>query len=101
MQYKIMSICGSGIATSTLVASRLKEGLEDLGIRDISINEENVSEASGLIANNPPHVVVHTTPIDTVDLKGIRSFNAIPILMNKNTGELYKEIAEHLKSLEK
>ncbi len=39
--YKILSICGSGVATSTLVASRLRDGLEDCGITDLSITEAN------------------------------------------------------------
>lgn len=99
MDYKIMSICGSGIATSTLVASRLRDGLSDLGIDNITIIEANVSEASGLIANNRPDIVVHTTPIGSVDLAGVQSFNGIPILMNRNTKELYRQIADYLRTL--
>ncbi|MBR0461753.1 MAG: hypothetical protein IJJ00_03445 [Erysipelotrichaceae bacterium] len=100
MKYKILSICGSGIATSTLVASRLKEGLEDNDITDVVITEANVSEASGMIANNRPDVVVHTTPIGSVELNGVKSFDGIPILMNRGARQLYAEIAEYLKELE-
>ena len=101
MNYKILSICGSGIATSTLVASGLKDGLDDCGISNITVTEANVSEATGLIANNRPDVVVHTTPVDTVDLQGVKSFNGIPILLNRNAKELYAEIADYLKQIEK
>ncbi|MDO4474008.1 MAG: MtlR transcriptional regulator [Eubacteriales bacterium] len=97
--YKILSICGSGIATSTLVASRLKDGLEEHGITDISITEANVSEAGGLIENNPPDVIIHTTSLESVDLKGVKAFGAMPILLNLNAGALYKEIADYLKGI--
>ena len=76
MKYKILSICGSGIATSTLVASRLREGLEDNDITDVIITEANVSEASGMIANNRPDIVVHTTPIGSVELNASRVLTA-------------------------
>ena len=72
--YKILSICGSGVATSTLVASRLRDGLEDQGITELSITEANVTEAAGLIANNPPDVIIATTSLESVDLKGIKAF---------------------------
>ena len=96
--YKILSICGSGVATSTLVASRLRDGLEDCGITDLSITEANVSEASGLIANNPPDVIIATTSLESVDLKGIKAFGAMSVLLNQNAGALYKEIADYLKT---
>lgn len=96
--YKILSICGSGVATSTLVASRLRDGLEDQGITDLSITEANVTEAAGLIANNPPDVIIATTSLESVDLKGIKSFGAMSILLNQNAGALYKEIADYLKT---
>ena len=95
--YNILSICGSGIATSTLVAQRLKDGLEELGINDVNIQEANVSEAGGLIQNNPPDIIIHTTPIHSVETKEIPTFDAVPILMNLNTEQLYEKIAETLK----
>ncbi len=97
--YKILSICGSGIATSTLVAERLRDGLEDLGIVELNIQEANVSEAGGLIQNNPPDIIIHTTSIDSVDTKEIPTFDAVPILMNMNTEILYEKIAETLKQI--
>ncbi|MBX8937655.1 MULTISPECIES: PTS fructose transporter subunit IIB [Enterococcus] len=97
--YKILSICGSGIATSTLVAERLKDGLEERGIIDLAINEANINEAAGFIQNNPPHLIIYTTSIDSLELNGIPSFDAIPILMNLNTGPIYDAIAESLRQL--
>lgn len=97
--YRILSICGSGIATSTLVAERLKDGLEDRGITDLSINEANINEAAGFIQNNPPQLIIYTTSIDSLELKDIPAFDAIPILMNLNTGPIYDAIAETLKQL--
>ncbi len=99
MNYKILSICGSGIATSTLVAQRLTEGLKAQGVTQVTINECNVSEASGAIQGNKPDLVISTTALDSVDLRGVKDFSGIPILMNMNTGPLYKEIADYLKSL--
>ncbi|MFZ7133518.1 MAG: PTS sugar transporter subunit IIB [Eubacteriales bacterium] len=95
--YTILSICGSGIATSTLVAERLRIGLEENGITDIDIIEANVAEVSGLIQNNPPDIVISTTSLESVDLTGIKSFDGIPILMNLSTAALYEEIANYLK----
>lgn len=98
--YNIMSICGSGICTSTLAAERLKEGLDERGITDIYVYEANVTEASGQIENNPPDCIIATTNLDTVELQGIKAFSAIPILMG-DADDLYDEIAAHLKSLNK
>lgn len=95
--FKILSICGSGVATSTLVSERLKEGLEEQGITDLAIEEANVNEAAGMIQNNRPDAVVSTTPLDSVELDGVRDFSGLPILMNINTQVLYKEIAEYLR----
>lgn len=97
--YTILSICGSGVATSTLVSERLKDGLEENGVTDVRIQEANVNEATGIIQNNRPDVVISTTPLDSVDLDGLKSFSGIPVLMNMNTQALYKEIADYLKSL--
>ena len=96
--YNILTKCGSGVATSTLVASRLRDGLEDQGITELSITEANVTEAAGLIANNPPDVIIATTSLESVDLKGIKAFGAMSILLNQNAGALYKEIADYLKT---
>lgn len=96
--YKILSICGSGVATSTLVSERLKEGLEENGITGLIIQEANVNEATGMIQNNKPDAVISTTPLDSVELDGIRDFSGLPILMNLNTKALYMEIAEYLRS---
>lgn len=100
--YNIMSICGSGICTSTLAAERLLEGLEENGIlpSNINIYEANVTEASGQIENNPPDCIISTTGLDSVDLQGIQAYDAIPILMN-NADELYENIAKYLKTLNK
>lgn len=97
--FTILSICGSGIATPTLVSERLKEGLEEEGISDIVIQEANVNEASGMIQNNRPDVVISTTPLDSVDLDGLKDFSGLPILMNLNAKALYREIADYLRTL--
>lgn len=97
--FTILSICGSGIATSTLVSERLKEGLEEQGISDIEIKEANVNEATGIIQNNRPDVVISTTALDSVELDGLKNFSGLPILMNLNVKALYKEIADYLKTL--
>ncbi|MDR1192557.1 MAG: hypothetical protein LBK98_00035 [Peptococcaceae bacterium] len=97
--YRVLSVCGSGIATSTLVARRLTDGLSERGIASVSVVECNVQEASGQIAGIRPDAVISTTALDAVELGGIRSFNGIPILMNQNAAALYDEIAEHLRSL--
>lgn len=100
--YNIMSICGSGICTSTLAAERLTEGLEENGIpaNKLNIYEANVTEASGQIENNRPDCIISTTKLDTVNLDGVQAYDAVPILMN-NADELYEKIAAYLKSLNK
>lgn len=95
--YTVLSVCGSGIATSSLVGERLKEGLRKHGITSLRIIECSVSEASGLIENNPPDVIIYTTSLSSVNLRGIKSFPGLPILINLNTDTLYQEIADYLK----
>ena len=52
-----------------------------------------------MIQNNRPDVVISTTPLDSVDLDGLKDFSGLPILMNLNAKALYREIADYLRTL--
>ncbi|BES66572.1 PTS sugar transporter subunit IIB [Gottschalkiaceae bacterium SANA] len=88
MEYKVLSVCGSGIATSTLVAERIKEGLRERGIENLNICECNVNEANSKIQSFAPDLVVATTSLESVNLNGIPGFSGIPILLNQNKEDL-------------
>jgi PTS system galactitol-specific IIB component len=42
-KYKIASVCGAGLATSTWIATRLKETLSERGL-DVDINEMKIMD---------------------------------------------------------
>lgn len=99
-KFRIYAVCGSGVATSTLLANRLKAGLQKEGIVSFVIMECSIRELERLVQNSRPDFIIYTTPIDTLDLEDIKSFSGLPILMNKDTAALYKEIASYLKTKE-
>jgi len=97
-KFKIYAVCGSGVATSTLLANRLKTGLQKEGILSFVIIECSIRDLERLVQNSHPDFIIYTTPLDVLDLKDIKIFNGLPILMNKDTASLYKEIASYLRT---
>lgn len=95
--YKVLSVCGSGVATSTLAATKLGEGLEKYGIK-IDVMECKMTEVRSKVDLYKPDVIINTTSVDENSCQGIRHFSAIPFLTGINQEKLIEDIAEYLKN---
>lgn len=61
---RILVACGTAIATSTVVANKIKEMLAAKGITDITIDQCKAAEAPSKAANFD--LIVTTTPVGNV-----------------------------------
>ncbi|GAA0731698.1 PTS sugar transporter subunit IIB [Clostridium oceanicum] len=99
MKYRILSVCGTGIATSTVATEKTKELLKRRGL-DVEIIECKVLEVSNKILIFKPHVIVHTTPVSDEVTNGIKKFSGLAFLTGVGMDKIADDIAEYLRSLE-
>ena len=98
-KFKILTVCGTGIATSTVAAKKTKEMLSDRGI-EVDVIECKVAEISTRIDALKPDVIVYTTPVSDEAANGIKKFFGLPFLTGVGRDALVDQIAEYLKSLD-
>lgn len=89
----ILVACGNGIATSTMVASKIKENLKERGV-DVSTNQTKLLEVPGKVSN---YDLLVTTGKYTGDTKGVPVVQATSILTGIGADETYDEIYEYVK----
>lgn len=90
---KLLVMCGSGIATSTVVTKRVKDWLADNGLsNDVKIIQSKIqSEVNHL---DDYDAVISTTAVpDNVKEKAI---NGIPLLTGVGTDNVFKELKDKL-----
>ncbi|SHJ40521.1 PTS sugar transporter subunit IIB [Propionispora hippei] len=96
--FRVLTVCGTGIATSTVAAEKCKEFLTKRGL-SVEVVECKAVEVSGKIPVYNPHVVVATTPINDSALHGVKKFVGLPFLIGVGMDKLADEIADYLRSL--
>ncbi len=95
-EYKVLAICGAGLATSTHVAKILQEGLKKRNL-SASIRTCSVGEADGVILNLDPDVIIATVSVDSVKKpENTRVFSGIPLLTGMGLDSIFDEISEYL-----
>lgn len=95
--FKVLSICGSGTVTSTMVAEKVKEEMESRGIK-ITTNTGKPTEALSLAQSGDYDLVVHTSPLPGGDY-GIPKISSISCLTGIGEEEFFDEVEKTLKSL--
>ncbi len=100
MKFRILSVCGTGIATSTVAAENCKKLLKERGL-DVEVIECRVTEFASKVQVFMPHAIVNTTPVSSKIAPDIKRFLAIPFLTGIGGDKLADEIADYLKSLNK
>ncbi|WP_430591431.1 PTS sugar transporter subunit IIB [Humidisolicoccus flavus] len=86
---KILVICGTGVATSTVVVSKIKSYCEQNGL-DASISQGKVSDlVSGGV--NADFIVATTHVPDSVTIPVIQG---LPFLTNIGIDAVYKQISD-------
>ncbi|MCB5950476.1 PTS sugar transporter subunit IIB [Enterococcus sp. BWT-B8] len=92
----VISVCGSGTVTSSMVAGKVKDFLEDNGYKAKTV-EVNPGGVENELASGQWDVIVHTSP-----LKGtysIPTINSVGLLTGMEEEEFYEELLETVKSL--
>lgn len=81
----ILSVCGSGTVTSSMVAAKLKEKLGERGY-SVSTTEARPTEALNLAQSGRFHILAHTSPLPdgiTASRQSMLS-HALPVWERRN-----------------
>lgn len=94
--YKVLAVCGAGLATSTHVAKMIQTGLANRKIA-ANIRTCSVSESKGVIFNFKPDVIITTVATDAVTAPDdVKVFSGVPLLTGVGANQSLDEIAEYL-----
>lgn len=96
--YNVLSVCGSGTVTSSMVADKLKETLEEKGY-NISTTEARPTEALQLAQGGSFDFITYTSPLPEGDY-GVPVVNAIGFLTGFGDDEFMEEIDTVLAQLD-
>jgi PTS system galactitol-specific IIB component len=88
-QMKVLVVCATALATSTMAAVKLEEEFNRRGI-PVTIDKGRIMDMMPLIEISKPDIVVATAVVKT-DI-GIPCFNGVPLLSGIGLEELYLEI---------
>ncbi|MDD6526145.1 MAG: PTS fructose transporter subunit IIB [Firmicutes bacterium] len=95
-EVKILTVCGSGIVTSSMIANVITEMLEDEGY-EVEAMEANPSEMGSYIARTKYDFVAYASPIDEDDLNGVPAIPAIGLITGLGVDEFKEEALRILK----
>jgi PTS system galactitol-specific IIB component len=93
---KVVIVCATGLATSTMAATKLTRELTKRGV-DVKITKGQIHDLMSLVKSGKPDFVV-ATAVTKMEL-GIPVFNGVPLLSNKGIEEFYKEIMDYIETL--
>ena len=94
---KLLTVCGSGIVTSSMLANRLKEMFEDEGY-DVTAMESNPSEMATYIERDHYDLVAYASPINEEDLHGVPALPAIGLITGRGEDEFMEQALEIFKA---
>lgn len=95
----ILSVCGSGTVTSSMVAAKLKEKLGDRGY-SVTTTEARPTEALNLAQSGRFDILTHTSPLPDGDY-GIPTINAFACITGIGEDQFIDQVADALKSVGK
>lgn len=88
---KILVMCGTGIATSTVVANKVQDYLEEKGLgSNVSISHASIGDKMGSLDDYDIILTTTTVPDEIKD----KVIFAVPILTGINDEEIYEEVAK-------
>ncbi len=95
----ILSVCGSGTVTSSMVAAKLKEKLGDRGY-SVTTTEARPTEALNLAQSGRFDVLTHTSPLPDGEY-GIPTINAFACITGIGEDQFIDEVVSALQSVGK
>ncbi|QEY34724.1 PTS fructose transporter subunit IIB [Caproiciproducens galactitolivorans] len=90
---RILSICGSGVVTSSMVASKLRDMFAERGY-DAETVEANSSEVESYCTRQHFDMIAYASPIG--NNFGVPAFNAIGLITGMGEEEFMEEAIEAL-----
>lgn len=96
--YNVLSVCGSGTVTSSMIADKLKETMAEKGYR-INTTEARPTEALQLAQGGSFDFITYTSPLPEGDY-GIPVVNAIGFLTGFGDDEFLEELDKVLEELD-
>lgn len=94
---KLLTVCGSGIVTSSMLANKLTEMFEDEGY-DVKAMEANPSELATYVAREHYDLVAYASPINMDDLDGTPALPAIGLITGLGDEEFLEQALEIFKA---
>lgn len=91
----ILSVCGAGTVTSSMIAGALKRKLRDT--YDVSAIEAKLTEALELARSGRFDLITYTSPLPEGDY-GIPAINALPCLTGVGEDKFFEDV---IKMIEK
>jgi PTS system galactitol-specific IIB component len=92
----VISVCGSGTVTSSMVAGKVKDFLEENGYRAKTV-EVNPGGVEGELASGQWDLIVHTSPLKKK--YDIPTINSVGLLTGMAEDEFYEALLETVKTL--
>ena len=93
---KIISVCGSGTVTSSMIANKVKDLLDDNGISATTV-EVNPGGVDQLVVSGSYDLIVHTSPL--LSTYNIPTINAVGFLTGMEEEEFIEELLKTAKEL--
>ncbi|MFD2729407.1 PTS sugar transporter subunit IIB [Enterococcus camelliae] len=93
---KIISVCGSGTVTSSMIANKVKDLLEDNGYKAQTV-EVNPGGVDGLMSSGNYDIIVHTSPL--TGQYNIPTINAVGFLTGMAEDEFIDELLETVRKI--
>ncbi|MBT7599994.1 MAG: PTS fructose transporter subunit IIB [Anaerolineae bacterium] len=94
---KILTVCGSGVVSSSMLQVRVKEILANHGMKDVKIFELTPSMIKSHLEREPADLVVSTTKIyDKLDIPVI---NGVPVFSGIGEDKFIEELVSTAKQI--
>ena len=94
---KILSACGTGVATSTVAAETSKRLLTERGIATVDITECKATEIVARAEIIHPDLIIHTAEVPLDKLKEYKCFRVLEFITGFGAEEVADQIADYIK----
>ena len=92
---KVLVACGTSIATATVVATKVREIGQEIGVT-VNTSQCKAAEVRAKVGTFQPDLIVATTPVPK-DL-GVPVFNGVPFLSGVGVDKLKQDIITALRA---
>lgn len=98
-QFHVLSVCGSGTVTSSMVAEKIKEAMAEKGFY-IKTTEVRPTEALNYAQSGGYDLITYTSPLPLKDY-GIPTISAVGCLTGIGEDEFFEEVEKVFRAIGK